>query len=129
MYVCMCALCCKIRFAIASKTDKSHEIFFRRLPGSFGRILKKLSEKIFCLKFALNEIRTLSLPYIKTLKKMNSKNLCPASLFMICMILLSCFAFMFSKTQPQYIAATFSCGISFVFFCLIQWCNNAANKY
>lgn len=60
---------------------------------------------------------------------MKTSNLCPASILMICMVLLGCFAFMFSTSQNQVIAAALITGISFVFFCLIQWCNNAANKF
>jgi len=60
---------------------------------------------------------------------MKTSNLCPASLIMICTILLSCFAFLFSTSKTQEIAATLICGISFTFFCLIQWINNSVNKF
>jgi hypothetical protein len=60
---------------------------------------------------------------------MKNSNLCPASLIMVMAILLSCFAFLFSKTETQYFAAAIICGISFTFFCLIQWVNNSVNKF
>jgi hypothetical protein len=59
---------------------------------------------------------------------MNTKNLCPASLIMICMILLSCFAFLFSTTETQYFAAAIICGTCSLVFLAIQWGNSASDK-
>jgi hypothetical protein len=60
---------------------------------------------------------------------MKNSTLCPASLLMIIGVLLSCFAFLFSKSETQVFAAAIICGVCFSFFLLIQWCNNAANKF
>jgi hypothetical protein len=59
---------------------------------------------------------------------MNTKNICPASFIMIFMILLSCFAFMFSTSRNQQIAASFICLTSFLVFLAIQWVNSASDK-
>ena len=61
-------------------------------------------------------------------QKMKTSNLCPASVIMICMILLSCFAFLLSTSKTQEIAATLICGTSFLVFCAIQWVNSASDK-